>query len=72
MRHRLVAIGAAVAATTLALLLAVVVNLGVLRAIGNPSGPGHLNATTFTAPPSGGVSSAPLALPSRLDDGRDD
>jgi hypothetical protein len=40
-------IGAAVAAALIAVLVVVTVNLGVLGAIGDPRGPGHLRAMRF-------------------------
>ena len=51
MRRRLSAIAAAIGAAVIALLLAVTVNLGVLRAVGEPKGPGHLSAAAFSTAP---------------------
>lgn len=87
MRRRLSAIAAAIGAAVIALLLAVTVNLGVLRAVGDPEGPGHLSAIAFSATPSGadvrpaspngtaprgGVPRAPFAPSGPESDGIDD
>jgi hypothetical protein len=58
-------IGAAVAAALIAVLVVATVNLGILRAIGDPRGPGHLRAMRFpTVAPASRVSLQPTNLPS--------